>query len=134
MDIIVQNNGTIPSAPFWVRVVVNDTIQINKKVEDGLDIMGSIPIIFEEFQGFGLKVWNISIFTDSESQIFELHEFDNSYQLFIEVTRNWNIIYAGIAVVVAVVSFIIYRITKRLRKVSKRRKTQFDVILSDIEV
>ena len=134
LDIIVQNNGSIPSAPFWVRVVVNDTIRINKKIEDGLDVMEAIPIIFEEFQGFGLKVWNISIFADSESQIFELEEFDNSYQLFIEVTRNWNIIYAGIAVVVAVVSFIIYRITKRLRKVSKRRKTQFDVILSDIEV
>lgn len=134
LDIIVQNNGSVPSAPFWVRVVVNDTIRINKKIEGGLDIMETIPIIFEEFQGFGLKAWNISIFTDSESQIYELYEFDNSYQLFIEVTRNWNIVYTGIAIAVAIVSFIIYKITKRLRKSRRRRKTQFDVILSDIEV
>ena len=134
LDIIVQNNGSVPSAPFWVRVVVNDTIRINKKIEGGLDIMEAIPIIFEEFQGFGLKAWNISIFTDSESQIYELYEFDNSYQLFIEITRNWNIVYTGIAVAVAIVSFIIYKIAKRLRKSRKRRRTQFDVILSDIEV
>ncbi len=134
LDIIVQNNGSVPSAPFWVSVVVNDTVRITRNLENGLDIMEAVPIIFEEFQGFGLKVWNISIFTDSRSQIFELYEFDNSYQVFVKVTRNLNIIYGGTTVAVAVVLFIVYRITKRLRKLRRRRKTQFDVILSDIEV
>jgi hypothetical protein len=134
LDIIVQNNGSVPAAPFWVSVAVNDTVRINRNLENGLDIMEAIPIIFEEFQGFGLKVWNISIFTDSQSQIFELYEFDNSYQLFIEVTRNWNIVYGGIAIAVVVVGFVVYRITKRILKLRKRSKTQFDVILSDIEV
>ncbi len=134
LDIMVQNNGSVPAAPFWVSVVVNDTVRISENLENGLDIMEVIPITFEEFQGFGLKIWNISIFVDSQSQIFELYEFDNSYQFFVEVSRNFNIIYGGSAVAAAVVLFVVYRITKRLRKLRKRRKTQFDVILSDIEV
>ncbi|MCK4972950.1 MAG: hypothetical protein KAS52_06485, partial [Candidatus Heimdallarchaeota archaeon] len=86
------------------------------------------------FQSFGLKILNVSIFTDSQSQIFELAEFDNSLQFFIEIKRNWNIIYTGIAIAVAVVGFIVYIITRKIIKQRRKNKSRFDVILSDIEV
>ncbi|MCG3225690.1 MAG: hypothetical protein H7645_02120 [Candidatus Heimdallarchaeota archaeon] len=133
LDIIIQNNGSIPSAPFWVAVFVNDTIKIHKKL-DGLDINETLPIVYEEFQGFGKKILNVSVFTDSLSQIFELYEFDNSYEYFVEIIRNWNIIYISVAIGVIIIGFAVYSITKRLIKQRKKRKTQFDVILSDVEV
>lgn len=133
LDIIVQNNGSIPSAPFWVAVTVNDTIKIHKKLE-GLDINETLPVVYEEFQGFGKKILNISVFTDSLSQIFELYEFDNSYEFFVEITRNWNIIYISVAIGVMIIGFVIYSISRRIIKKRKKSKTQFDVILSDIEV
>ena len=133
LDIFVQNNGSIPSAPFWVTVYVNDTLKINTKL-DGIDINQSIPVTYEEFQSFGLKILNVSIFTDSQNQIFELAEFDNSLQFFIEIKRNWNIIYTGIAIAVAVVGFIVYIITRKIIKQRRKNKSRFDVILSDIEV
>ena len=133
LDIIIQNNGSIPSAPFWVAVTVNDTIKIHKKL-DGLDINETLPIVYEEFQGFGMKILNVSVFTDSLSQIFELIEFDNAYEFFVKITRNWNIIYISVAVGVIIIGFAIYSIARRIIKQRKKRKTQFDVILSDIEV
>jgi hypothetical protein len=133
LDIFVQNNGSIPSAPFWVTVYVNDSLKINTKL-DGIDINQSIPVTYEEFQSFGLKILNVSIFTDSQNQIFELAEFDNSLQFFIEIKRNWNIIYTGVAIAVAVVGFVVYIITKKIVKQRKKNKSRFDVILSDIEV
>jgi len=133
LDIFVQNNGSIPSAPFWVTIYVNDSLKINTKL-DGIDINQSIPITYEEFQSFGLKILNVSIFTDSQNQIFELAEFDNSLQFFIEIKRNWNIIYTGVAIAVAVIGFVVYIITKKIAKQRKRNKSRFDVILSDIEV
>ncbi|MHA2357402.1 MAG: hypothetical protein ACXABK_01360 [Candidatus Heimdallarchaeaceae archaeon] len=133
LDIRIQNNGTIPSAPFYVTVYVNDTLKIHKSL-DGLDINQSIPVIYEEFQGIGKKILNVSIFTDSLSQIFELYEFDNSLEFFVEITRNWNIIYISIAIGVAVIGFIVYRIVRRSISQSKKRRTRFDVILSEIEV
>ena len=133
LDIMVQNNGTIPSAPFWVTVYVNDTLRIHTMI-DGLDINETIPVIFEEFQSFGLKILNVSIFTDSRSQIFELLEFDNALEFFVRIYRNWNIIYTSVAIGVLVIGFVSYRIIKRIRKQRKRSKTRFDVILSEIEV
>ncbi len=133
LDIFVQNNGSIPSAPFWVTVYVNDSLKINTRL-DGIDINQSIPVIYEEFQSFGLKILNVSIFTDSQNQIFELAEFDNSLQFFIEIKRNWNIIYTGIAIAVAVVGFVAYIVTRKIMKQRKKNKSRFDVILSDIEV
>ncbi|MCK4896320.1 MAG: IgGFc-binding protein, partial [Candidatus Heimdallarchaeota archaeon] len=133
LDIFVQNNGSIPSAPFWVSVFVNDSLKINTKL-DGLDINQSIPVIYEEFQSFGLKILNVSIFTDSLNQIFEIAEFDNSLQFFVEIKRNWNIIYTGIAIMVAVIGFIVYIITRKIITQRRKNKSRFDVILSDIEV
>ncbi len=133
LDIFVQNNGSIPSAPFWVTVFVNDSLKINTRL-DGIDINQSIPVIYEEFQSFGLKILNVSIFTDSQNQIFELAEFDNSLQFFIEIKRNWNVIYTGIAIAVAVVGFVVYIVTRKIMKKRKKNKSRFDVILSDIEV
>ncbi|MHA1202286.1 MAG: hypothetical protein ACTSQ4_07175, partial [Candidatus Heimdallarchaeaceae archaeon] len=133
LDIFVQNNGSIPSAPFWVTIYVNDSLKINTKL-DGIDINQSIPITYEEFQSFGLKILNVSIFTDSQNQIFELAEFDNSLQFFIEIKRNWNIIYTGVAIAVAVIGFVVYIVTKKIVKQRKKNKSRFDVILSDIEV
>ncbi|MHA1463599.1 MAG: CARDB domain-containing protein [Candidatus Heimdallarchaeaceae archaeon] len=133
LDIFVQNNGSIPSAPFWVTVYVNDSLKINTKL-DGIDINQSIPVTYEEFQSFGLKILNVSIFTDSQNQILELAEFDNSLEFFIEIIRNWNIIYTGIALAVAVVGILIYIISRRIIKQRRKNKSHFDVILSDIEV
>ncbi|MEE9409589.1 MAG: CARDB domain-containing protein, partial [Candidatus Heimdallarchaeota archaeon] len=133
LDILVQNNGTIPSAPFWVTVYVNDSLQIHTTI-DGLDINQSIPVIFEEFQGLGIKILNVSIFTDSRNQIFELLEFDNALEFFIQINRNWNIIYTSIAIAVLILGFVGYRIAKRLIRQRRRNRTRFDVILSDIEV
>lgn len=133
LDIFVQNNGSIPSAPFWVTVYVNDSLKINTKL-DGIDINQSIPVTYEEFQSFGLKILNVSIFTDSQNQILELAEFDNSLEFFIEIIRNWNIIYTGIALAVAVVGILIYIISRRIIKQRRKNKSRFDVILSDIEV
>ncbi len=133
LDIMVQNNGTIPSAPFWVTVYVNDTLRIHTML-DGLDINQSIPVIFEEFQSFGLKILNVSIFTDSQSQIFELLEFDNALEFFVQIHRNWNIIYTAIAIGVVVIGSVSYWIIRRIRKRRKRSRTRFDVILSEIEV
>ena len=133
LDIMVQNNGTIPSAPFWVTVYVNDSLRIHTMLE-GLDINQSIPVIFEEFQSFGLKILNVSIFTDSQSQIFELLEFDNALEFFVQIYRNWNIIYTSIAIGVLVIGFVSYKIIKRIRRQRKRSRTRFDVILSEIEV
>ena len=133
LDILVQNNGTIPSAPFWVTVYVNDSLQIHTTI-DGLDINQSIPVIFEEFQGLGIKILNVSIFTDSRNQIFELLEFDNALEFFIQINCNWNIIYTSIAIAVLILGFVGYRIAKRLIRQRRRNRTRFDVILSDIEV
>ena len=133
LDIMVQNNGSIPSAPFWVTVYVNDSLKIHRML-DGLDILEVIPITYEEFQGFGLKSLNVSIYTDSKNQIFELYEFDNSIEYYIKINRNWNIIYTSIAIAVIVIGFIGYRVIRRIRKNRRRSKTRFDVILSDIEV
>jgi hypothetical protein len=133
LDIMVQNNGSIPSAPFWVTVYVNDSLKIHRML-DGLDILEVIPITYEEFQGFGLKSLNVSIYTDSKNQIFELYEFDNSIEYFIKISRNWNIIYTSVAIAVLVIGFIGYSIIRRVRKHRRRSKTRFDVILSDIEV
>jgi hypothetical protein len=133
LDIIVQNNGSIPSAPFWIAVYVNDSIKIHKKIE-GLDINETIPIIYEEFQGFGQKILNVSVFTDTLNQILELYEYDNNFKYFVRITRNWNIIYISIAIGVIIIGFVVYRIILRTIKHRKKRKTQFDVILSDIEV
>ena len=133
LDIMIQNNGSIPSAPFWITIYVNDSLKIHRML-DGLDILEVIPIIYEEFQGFGLKSLNVSIYTDSKNQIFELYEFDNYIEYFIKISRNWNIIYTSIAIAVLVIGFIVYRVIRRVRKQRKRSKTRFDVILSDIEV
>jgi hypothetical protein len=133
IDFTVQNNGSILSAPFWVTLTLNDTIKLSKEIES-LDVDETFSLMYDEFQGFGLRVWNVSIFVDAASQIYELYEFDNTYQLFITVNRNWNIIYTGIAIAVAIVLVIFYFIGKRIRKYVKRRKRRFDVILSDIEV
>ena len=93
-----------------------------------------ISEMFEEFQGLGLKVLNVSIFTDSLNQIFELYEFNNPLEFFIKINRNWNIIYISIAIAVIVLGYTGFRISKRI--INKRMKSQahFDVILSDIEV
>ncbi len=133
IDFTVQNNGTILSAPFWVTLAVNDSIKLSEEIES-LDVNETLSLQFEEFQGFGLRVWNVSIFVDAGSQIYELYEFDNTYQIFIKVSRNWNVIYTGIAIAVGVVVVIFYLIGKRIRKYTKSRKRRFDVILSDIEV
>ncbi|MHA1399035.1 MAG: hypothetical protein ACTSQE_01595 [Candidatus Heimdallarchaeaceae archaeon] len=133
MNIMVQNNGSIPSAPFWVTVYVNDTLKIHKKL-DGLDINDTFDILYEEFQGFGLKTINVSIYTDSLSQIFELIEFDNSLEIMIEIHRNWNIIYVSIAIGTIIVGYVSFRLGKRIWKGSKARKRKFDLILSEIEV
>ncbi|MBY9001596.1 MAG: hypothetical protein KGD64_11805 [Candidatus Heimdallarchaeota archaeon] len=133
LDVFVQNNGSIPSAPFWVTIYVNDSLKINTML-DGIDINQSIPVTYEEFQSFGLKILNVSVFTDSQNQIFELAEFDNALQFFVQIQRNWNIIYTGIAIAVAVVGFIVYIISRRIIKQRRKNKSRFDVILSDIEV
>ena len=133
IDFTIQNNGTILSAPFWVALSVNDTIKLSKEIES-LDINEEFSLMYDEFQGFGLRVWNVSIFVDAANQIYELYEFDNTYQLFITVSRNWNVIYTGIAIAVGIVSTIFFFIAKRIRKYVKTRKRRFDVILSDIEV
>jgi hypothetical protein len=132
-DIFIQNNGSIPSAPFWVTVYVNDSLIINVKL-DGLDINQSIPIIYEEFYNFGLKTLNVSIYTDSLNQIMELAEFDNKLEFMIHIVRNRNIIYTGIAIAVAVVGFVVFFITRKIVNQRKKNKSRFDVILSDIEV
>ncbi|MHA1667939.1 MAG: CARDB domain-containing protein [Candidatus Heimdallarchaeaceae archaeon] len=133
LDIVVQNNGTIPSAPFWVTVYVNDTLKIHKKIE-GLDINQTETLVYEEFQGFGLKVLNISIFTDSLNQIFELQEFDNNLEFFVIISRNYNIIYVSVAIAVIVIGAIAYLLIKKIIQQRKTKRTRFDVILSDIEV
>ncbi len=133
LDIIIQNNGSIPSAPFWVAVFVNDSIKIHTKI-DGLSINETLPVIYEEFMGFGKKILNISVFTDSQSQIFELYEFDNSLEFFVEIYRNWNIIYISVAVGVITLGVIIFFVSRRIIRQRKKKRTQFDVILSDIEV
>ena len=133
LDIIIQNNGSIPSAPFWVAVFVNDSIKIHTKI-DGLSINETLPVIYEEFMGFGRKILNVSVFTDSQSQIFELYEFDNSLEFFVEIYRNWNIIYISVAVGVITIGVVIYFISRRIIRQRKKKRTQFDVILSDIEV
>ena len=133
LDVFVQNNGSIPSAPFWVTIYVNDSLKINTML-DGIDINESIPILYEEFQGFGLKVLNVSIFTDSQNQIFELAEFDNALEFFLEITRNWNIIYTGIAIAVIVIGVVSYFAARRIIKQRRKNRSRFDVILSEIEV
>ena len=133
IDFTIQNNGSILSAPFWVTLALNDTIKLSKEIES-LDVDETFDLQYDEFQGLGLKVWNVSIFVDAGNQIYEIYEFDNAYQFFITISRNWNIIYTGIAIAVGVVLVIFYFIGKRIRKFMKSRKRRFDVILSDIEV
>ncbi|MHA1869260.1 MAG: hypothetical protein ACTSVB_06235 [Candidatus Heimdallarchaeaceae archaeon] len=133
LEIVIQNNGTIPSAPFWVSIFRNDTVKIHKKIE-GLDINETFCIPFEEFQGFGLKTLNISIYTDSLSQIFELIEFDNAYELMIKINRNWNIIYVGIAVSVLITGYLSYLVIRKFVAKYKENKRKFDIILSEVEV
>jgi len=133
IDFTVQNNGTILSAPFWVTMYVNNTLKINQQIES-LDINETFPMLYEEFQSFGLRNWNISIFIDSVSQIFELYEFDNALQFFVSISRNWNVIFTGVAILVGIVILGIFFLGRRFRKRRRRRKTRFDVILSDIEV
>ncbi len=133
IDFTIQNNGSILSAPFWVSLVFNDTIKMTREIES-LDVDETLDLQYDEFQGFGLRVWNVSISVDVGSQIYELYEFDNTYQIFIIVSRNWNVIYTGIAIAVGIVIVIFYFIAKRIRRYVKSRKRRFDVILSDIEV
>ena len=133
LDIIVQNNGSIPCAPFHVTVLVNESLKIHTLLE-GLDINQSVSVDYEEFQWFGRKVLNVSIYVDSLSQIFELEEFDNGFEIMIEITRNWNIIYIGVTLGVIVFSYLVYRIVRALLKSSKKRKRRFDVIVSDVEI
>ncbi|MCE7741529.1 MAG: hypothetical protein GOP50_03635 [Candidatus Heimdallarchaeota archaeon] len=133
IDFTIQNNGTILSAPFWVSLALNDTIKLTRQIES-LDVDETFDLQYDEFQGFGLRVWNVSITVDAGSQIYELYEFDNTYQIFIIVSRNWNVIYTGIAIAVGIVLVIFYIVSKRIRKYVKSRKRRFDVILSDIEV
>jgi hypothetical protein len=101
---------------------------------EGLDINQSASVDYEEFQWFGRKVLNVSIYVDSLSQIFELEEFDNGFEIMIEITRNWNIIYIGVTIGVIVFSYLVYRIVRALLKSSKKRKRRFDVIVSDVEI
>ena len=133
IDFTIQNNGSILSAPFWVTLTLNDTTRLAREI-DSLDVYETFDLQFEEFQGFGLKIWNVSISVDARGQIYELYEFDNNYQFFIIISRNWNVIYAGVAIAVGIVLVIFYFIGKRIRKYAKSRKRRFDVILSDIEV
>ena len=112
---------------------VNNTLKINQQIES-LGINETFPMFYEEFQSFGLKNWNISIFVDSGSQIYELYEFDNALQFFVSISRNWNVIFTGVAILVGIVVLALFFLGKRFRKRRRRRKTRFDVILSDIEV
>jgi len=133
IDFTVQNNGSILSAPFLVTLALNDSIKLIKQV-DSLDVGQTVDLQFEEFQGFGVKIWNVSIAVDAAGQIYELIEYDNNYQFFIKIGRNYNVIYTGIAIAVGIVLVIFYFIGKRIRRYTRRRRRRFDVILSDIEV
>lgn len=133
LDIIVQNNGTIPSAPFWVTVLVNDTLKINQKL-DGLAINETFSIPYKEFRGFGLITLNVSIYVDSRNQILELQEFDNNLELFIVIGRNWNVIYTGITIATLTIGFIAYRLIRKLYLQSKKKSREFDLVVTDIEV
>ncbi len=133
VDISIQNNGSIPSAPFWVTVFVNDSLKINKKI-DGLDINATYYLLYEEFEGFGEKTLNISIYADSLNQIFELREFDNSMEIMIQIHKNWNMIYTGIAIIVVIIAYITFVVVKKLKKRYKANRRTFDLIMSEIEV
>jgi len=133
LDIIIQNNGTIPSAPFWVTVLVNDTLKINQKL-DGLGVNETHSIPYKEFRGFGRVSLNVSIYVDSRNQILELQEFDNNVEILISFSRNWNIIYTGIVVGIVIVGFGIYRLVKKIYSKSKKKSREFDIVLADIEV
>ena len=133
IDFTVQNNGSILSAPFWVVLAINDSVKLATQIES-LEVNEAFALKYDEFQGLGLKVWNVSIFVDADNQIYELYEFDNNYQIFIIISRNWNIVYTGIAIAVGVVIISIYLVLRRIRRYTKRRKRRFDVILSEIEV
>ncbi|MHA1199835.1 MAG: hypothetical protein ACTSQF_10955, partial [Candidatus Heimdallarchaeaceae archaeon] len=52
IDFTVQNNGTILSAPFWVTLVLNDTIKLTKEIES-LSLDETFALQYDEFQGFG---------------------------------------------------------------------------------
>ncbi len=133
LDIIIQNNGTIPCAPFYTTVFINDTLRIHKKI-DGLDINETFSIPYEQFQGFGIKTWNVSVYVDSRNQIFELAEFNNSYEMMVVISRNWNIIYIGIAVLVISLSISVFVIIKKAIKKRRESKNRYDMIFSEVEV
>jgi hypothetical protein len=128
LEILIINNGTIPSSNFRASVSYNQTTEAAIDIIY-LDVNETIIFTFDQFRWIGTKQFELEIAVDTADSVSETSEADNKITYFIIVNKNYRFRGALIAVAGLIVIIISKRYISRIQNTRSRNHIHYDVIV-----
>ncbi len=131
--VTVKNNGTLPVGSFQVQIYIDGKLKLETRIKF-LEGLGEKVLLISRFESYGQHNVNVRVNIDILNEVSESSEENNQAFATIRVGTNPRVRVTAILLAV----FISWRISKRLSKIFKLRKTrehaEADLVLGASEI
>ncbi len=131
--VVIKNNGTLPVGAFQVQIYVDEKLTIETRI-DFLDGLEERVLVITRFESYGKHKVDVRVNLDILNEVSEASEENNQAYSTIMVGINPRVRITAVLIAI----FILWRISKRLSKTFKLRKTreraEADIVLGASEI